>query len=164
MLSGIWWVNFEHSISARDTWGCGGCFSSMHWSLAMEIEREWHRDENHLLGRVIVPTYLIVFLRIPLALMRFGDAMGRTMVAGEIKGSNGLPIFLMTELYMGVWAIAAVVSILLSGWVMFFLILTMPFHMGLLRYLVWRLETLGGRKTRIRAEIEREFRERFRTK
>ena len=63
-----------------------------------------------------MPTYLTVFLCISVALILFGYAMDRAMVDGEIKGSNGLPIFLMTELSMGVWAIAAVVSIFLSGW------------------------------------------------
>ena len=113
-----------------------------------------------------MPTYLIVFLCISVALMLFGYAMDRAAIKGEISGANGLPIFLMTNLSIGIWAVAAIVSIFLSGWGMFFLIigLTMPFNMGLLRYLVWRLETLGRRKTRIRAEIEREFRERFGSK
>jgi hypothetical protein len=119
-----------------------------------------------LLGHAIVPTYLTVFICISVALMLFGYAMDRAMVDGEIKGSNGLPIFLMTELSMGVWAIAAVVSIFLSGWGMFFLILflTKPFNFALLKFLVWRLETVGRRKTTIRAELAREMRTQFKSK
>ena len=113
-----------------------------------------------------MPTYLTVFLCISVALILFGYAMDRAMVDGEIKGSNGLPIFLMTELSMGVWAIAAVVSIFLSGWGMFFLILFLkkPFTFALLKFLVWRLETVGRRKTTIRAELAREMRTQFKSK
>jgi hypothetical protein len=113
-----------------------------------------------------VPTYLIVFFCISIALMLFGYLMDRAAVEGEIKGANGLPIFLMTNLSIGVWAIAAIVSIFLSGWGMFFLIiiLTKPFNIGLLRFLVWRLETVGRRKTTIRAELKREIRDQFKPK
>lgn len=113
-----------------------------------------------------MPTYLIVFFCISVSLMLFGYAMDRAAVEGEIKGANGLPIFLMTNLSIGIWAIAAIVSIFLSGWGMFFLIilLTKPFNIGLLRFLVWRLETVGHRKTTIRAELMREMRNKLKSR
>lgn len=113
-----------------------------------------------------MPTYLIVFFCISVALMLFGYLMDRAAVEGEIKGANGLPIFLMTNLSIGVWAVAAIVSIFLSGWGMFFLIifLTKPFNIALLQFLVWRLENVRKQKTTIRAELKREIRKQFQSK
>lgn len=113
-----------------------------------------------------MPTYLIVFFCISVTLMLFGYLMDKAAVEGEIKGANGLPIFLMTNLSIGVWAIAAILSIFLSGWGMFFLIilLTKPFNIALLQFLVWRLETVRKQKTTVRAELKREMRERLNLK
>lgn len=104
-------------------------------------------------------TFLAIAFGLSLSLILLGFWADRSAVRARINGANGMPILVaLIVSFLGSLVVALIAGVFGSwehmGWI---LLLTIPYHVGLAAFLIWRLQSLA---TRI-GEIARREQERW---
>jgi MFS family permease len=100
---------------------------------------------------------LSVTFSLSLCIILVGFLADRSAVKAKINGANGLPVLVALIVSFLASLIVAAISGILGNWstMGWIVLLTIPYHIGLAAFLIWRLQSLA---TRI-SEMERKARE-----
>lgn len=104
-------------------------------------------------------TFLAIAFGLSLCVILLGFWADRSAVRAQINGANGMPILAaLIVSFLGSLGVALIAGIFggwgTMGWI---LLLTVPYHVGLAAFLIWRLQSLA---TRV-GEMARRERERW---
>lgn len=104
-------------------------------------------------------TFLAIAFGLSLSVILLGFWADRSAVRARINGANGMPILVaLIVSFLGSLVVALISGVFgrwgHMGWI---LLLTIPYHVGLAAFLIWRLQSLA---TRI-GEIARREQERW---
>lgn len=103
--------------------------------------------------------FLSIAFGLSLSVVLLGFWADRSAVKAKINGANGLPVLVSLIVSFILSLVVAVVAGIFGGWstLGWILLLTIPYHVGLASFLIWRLQSLA---TRV-AEMERLARDRW---
>ena len=103
-------------------------------------------------------TFLAIAFGLSLSLILLGFWADRSAVIARINGANGMPILVaLIVSFLGSLVVALIAGVFgnweYMGWI---LLLTIPYHVALAAFLIWRLQSLATRISEIaRREQER---------
>ncbi|MFP5481020.1 MAG: hypothetical protein ACLGIE_15245 [Alphaproteobacteria bacterium] len=91
--------------------------------------------------------FLGLCVGLSLTLILLGYLMDRGGILGRVNGANGLPILVAVIVSFLFSLVVALIAGIFGGWAMlgWILLLTLPYHLGLFAFLVWRLQSLATR-------------------
>lgn len=92
--------------------------------------------------------FLALAFGLSFGLIMLGYWMDRSGIKARINGANGLPILVALIMSFLGSLVAALIAGILSGWstLGWILLLTIPYHLGLGGFLIWRLQSLATKE------------------